>query len=457
MICTDCGQETADTSKFCIHCGTPNATNLLVPASWGKRLSNHLIDIVLILAIEGGMIFGATFIGDRKIALGVMILGVASYVLYYLILESMFQTTVGKLITGTKVVNKEGNNPSFLQILGRSFARYIPFEPFSFLMRKYPTGWHDLLSGTYVVDKKMTPEQVRAIDPKVIAAQKSSSGWLIVVVVIVMIAIIGILSSVVLASLSTARAKGQEAAKQADVAALKVSGELYNAKNNSYAGFCEEPQVKALSKYSAAGLAYECNDSEKAWAASVPVGTKFGCVDSTEERPTLVAGPIGDRLSCPQVGTWTPTTARDQSFTVEFPGDPALETVKDVKATEEDPTITYTSDLYKVIGDGVAYLLIQHTYNKPFTAEERKTLIPAYASYFASTVKGKVTEQSYGDENGMSDGSFMIETDNGLEKVQAKVFLTKNVAYLLVVTSDAKLLTDAGFNHFADSFKIVKK
>jgi hypothetical protein len=36
--------------------------------------------------------------------------------------------------------------------LGRSAARSIPFEPFSFLGGQ-PTGWHDRLSETRVVRK----------------------------------------------------------------------------------------------------------------------------------------------------------------------------------------------------------------------------------------------------------------------------------------------------------------
>ena len=60
----------------------------------------------------------------------------------------MFNTTPGKCATNTVIVNEAGNRPNFGQILGRTFARLIPFDALSFFSAR---GWHDSLSGTYVV------------------------------------------------------------------------------------------------------------------------------------------------------------------------------------------------------------------------------------------------------------------------------------------------------------------
>jgi prepilin-type N-terminal cleavage/methylation domain-containing protein len=51
---------------------------------------------------------------------------------------------------------------------------------------------------------------------------------------LVVVAIIGILSSVVLASLNTARTKAKDAARMADVKSLKTAMELYYNDNNGY-------------------------------------------------------------------------------------------------------------------------------------------------------------------------------------------------------------------------------
>jgi uncharacterized RDD family membrane protein YckC len=76
-------------------------------------------------------------------------------VLYYTFMESTLGRSLGKLITGTKVINLEGKRPKPLTILGRSFARLVPFEPFSFFGNE--RGWHDRWSDTRVVDMRKPP------------------------------------------------------------------------------------------------------------------------------------------------------------------------------------------------------------------------------------------------------------------------------------------------------------
>ncbi len=53
---------------------------------------------------------------------------------------------------------------------------------------------------------------------------------------LVVVAIIGILASVVLASLTTARSKGKDAAIQAQLSNMRAQAELYYASNNNYGG-----------------------------------------------------------------------------------------------------------------------------------------------------------------------------------------------------------------------------
>jgi uncharacterized RDD family membrane protein YckC len=69
-------------------------------------------------------------------------------------MEVAFGATVGKLITGTRVVSADGGSARAGQVIGRTFARIIPFEPLSFLVGDTTTGWHDSLSGTKVVDTR---------------------------------------------------------------------------------------------------------------------------------------------------------------------------------------------------------------------------------------------------------------------------------------------------------------
>jgi uncharacterized RDD family membrane protein YckC len=123
-------------------------------ASNGKRFLNLLIDTVVyyVLAIVVGVILGLT--GNVDVATGPItsnIIGLAIMIVYYVIMEATIGATVGKLVTQTQVVTESGERPSLGQIVGRSFARLIPFEAFSFLGGN--PGWHDTLASTFVVKK----------------------------------------------------------------------------------------------------------------------------------------------------------------------------------------------------------------------------------------------------------------------------------------------------------------
>jgi uncharacterized RDD family membrane protein YckC len=74
--------------------------------------------------------------------------------LYYLFFEITLARTMGKLFTGTIVMNLEDNKKASVdRVISRTFCRFIPFEIFSFLS-KYPYGWHDKLSNTFVTTVK---------------------------------------------------------------------------------------------------------------------------------------------------------------------------------------------------------------------------------------------------------------------------------------------------------------
>lgn len=98
-----------------------------------------------------GMLGGASWFYDINDTLLDIIFYCTIYPGYYLLLESTSQASLGKLILGRVVVDEYGEKPQFSQILGRSFARIVPFEAFSCFGN---TGWHDDWSGTFVIRKK---------------------------------------------------------------------------------------------------------------------------------------------------------------------------------------------------------------------------------------------------------------------------------------------------------------
>jgi len=127
----------------------------VVPVGHGLRFANLVVDYLVYMALSAllGVVVAAVWGEDGVrvlISLPRYAIGAAVLLTYYIGLEGLTGRTVGKWVTGTRVVNVEGTRASFGRILGRSLARLIPFEAFSFLGRR-ARGWHDSLPGTYVV------------------------------------------------------------------------------------------------------------------------------------------------------------------------------------------------------------------------------------------------------------------------------------------------------------------
>ncbi len=123
---------------------------------------------------------------------------------------------------------------------------------------------------------------------------------------LVVIAIIGILSSVVLASLNTARAKGADAAIKADLANIRAQAELsYDNNTSTYTNVCSDTTVIAAinaaknasgitAATTATGTAVTsttatCHANATGYAIAVPLKTnnaQFACIDSSGQSTT---------------------------------------------------------------------------------------------------------------------------------------------------------------------------
>jgi len=125
------------------------------PAGRGRRFANYVIDLisqillVAVVTVIATLIWGEAVIGWLETVPDI-VLGASMFLLYYVPTEGLTGRTLGKLITRTRVVDEAGGPPSLKQILGRTLARIIPFEAFSFLGAT-ARGWHDSLSKTRVV------------------------------------------------------------------------------------------------------------------------------------------------------------------------------------------------------------------------------------------------------------------------------------------------------------------
>jgi len=125
----------------------------LMNAGMGARFLNFLIDNVLVVVIGSIAVAVLTVVQgeDAPSDLAANVVAIATMIAYYVAFEGFFGWTIGKLVTGTRVKRFDGRKPKLLQVVGRTAARFIPFEPFSLLFGSSNMGWHDSMSGTRVV------------------------------------------------------------------------------------------------------------------------------------------------------------------------------------------------------------------------------------------------------------------------------------------------------------------
>ena len=127
----------------------------IIPAGKGARFANLIIDYVAQLALSFVLGIVIVVIGGEEGAAFIdktpgIVFGLPILLGYYIVLEATTSKTLGKLVTGTMVVNEDGGKPRFGQIISRTLCRLIPFEALSFFGT--PTrGWHDSIPKTFVV------------------------------------------------------------------------------------------------------------------------------------------------------------------------------------------------------------------------------------------------------------------------------------------------------------------
>ncbi len=119
------------------------------------RLTNYFIDLIAVVGIFIVLLIIVPAIAEME-ALVQLLFIISVVILYYVPLEFTWGISLGKIITGTKVVNSNFDQPNLQTILIRTICRFLP-HPW-WIDRLF----HDRFSNTFVVNAKRL-KHVKAI------------------------------------------------------------------------------------------------------------------------------------------------------------------------------------------------------------------------------------------------------------------------------------------------------
>lgn len=221
----------------------------------------------------------------------------------YFIITTYFKgATFGKMMVGIHVVSADGSRPSFggiflRETVGRFLSGLLLFIGYIMVFfTQKKQSLHDKIAKTVVIYKN-PPKDLSPI------------AWIAIIAALILpiIAIIGILSSVILASLNTAREKGLDAEIKHNLMELKIQSEIYTIDNNSYLPandcfsgmFIEKDFVALISENKSKDVS--CKSYADSYAVSAQLSDqKYFCVDSAGYGGDGFLTDDGERVYCVQ-------------------------------------------------------------------------------------------------------------------------------------------------------------
>lgn len=207
-------------------------TQIKYAGFWIRWVANFIDGLVLIIPnIIAGLIIKFVNFGAVQSVL-TSISGLLVSWVYFILMTNKYQATLGKKAVGIKVLSDKSENLTLGQVIlretiGKLISMVILFIGYimaGFTKRKQ--ALHDKIASTVVVYK----------DPN-----KKLGGWAIFAIVLAcilpFIAIIGILASIVLVSLNSARNKAADAGIKATINSIIPDALIYADTNSTYKGY----------------------------------------------------------------------------------------------------------------------------------------------------------------------------------------------------------------------------
>jgi len=116
-----------------------------------KRLKTYIIDAIIIGFISIFVMAILTDLFNLGYFKNILIVYFFVFNIYYLLCEYFWLKTLGKKVSKTRIILLNEDQNRFIQVLKRTLARLIPFDPISGLFNEEGIMWHDTLSNTKVI------------------------------------------------------------------------------------------------------------------------------------------------------------------------------------------------------------------------------------------------------------------------------------------------------------------
>lgn len=136
-------------------------------ASPWARLVAYLIDVLILVIIFGLILFSIVSSTEIEVLLNNLLKYLIFLILFFSIALPLINCllickaggTLGKLLTGTRIIDEKGLNLSFLRAFFRNYIGYTVSSIFLWLgfiwilKDKERRAWHDLITGSWVIVK----------------------------------------------------------------------------------------------------------------------------------------------------------------------------------------------------------------------------------------------------------------------------------------------------------------
>ena len=226
---------------------------------------------------------------------------------YFVLMTYYNGRTLGKMLVGITIKSDNFGKLSFGKVLlretvGKFVSQIILFIGFIIVgVTQKKQGLHDMFAHSIVVYKNPSnPNTVGLVVGIIIAC------------ILPIIAIIGILSSVVLVSLNVAREKGHDAQLQSVLSQLRTEAEVYYGNKNTYSvtrscssGMFVDPSFGPVFSELKDKNVVSCYAEGQTYAISAPLSTpdQSYCFDSTAFSGMGIAVDDGSKASCKTISS----------------------------------------------------------------------------------------------------------------------------------------------------------